>query len=144
MNNISQRDIFKKGNGQEMSRLEKLLIALEKIADENEAMVFYVDEDQMPIAGEEGFIQEISCKTFIYLLKGLNEKSEVKNLAHELGHMYKGMRSIFTLPGAVRLYEEQAWDWAATRLVPHREYKKMMRNPHINSDYDMAEVANSQ
>jgi len=38
------------------------------------------------------------------------------------------------------LLEERAWDWAATYLVPYREYKKMMRDPHINSDYDMAEA----
>ena len=124
---------------QGMTRTYKLLIGLEDIAEKNETIVSYINlYEKLP--DKKGITYEEDGETYIYLQKDMEERTEVMVFAEETGHVYKGICHAWTLPGLARLYEEQARDWSAMYRVPHREYKLAMLDPHIKSDYDMAEA----
>ena len=123
-----------------MNRLFNLLIELEEIAEKDCTVVMYIAGKDMPVKDEDSFVYECDCRAYIYIKNGLKLRVEVKRFTHETAHVHVGICSIWTLPNINRLYEERACDWAAMRLVPHRELKLAMLDPHINSDYDMAEA----
>ena len=120
-----------------MSRSCKRLIGLEMIAEENGTTVFYVDKG-IP-RRENGMSYEYEGETFIYIRNGLKEVEEAGAFSHETGHVFRGIRMIWMLPSLVTLLEDRACNRSALYRISHDDYMDCMRNPHINSDYDMAE-----
>ena len=122
-----------------MNRTLKRLIGLEEMAKKNNIIVLYISHADMP-PGKQAMIHEYGFRTVIFIQQGMNDKDETRTLSHETAHYYIGTCLPSTLKSAISVLENSIDDWVALYYVPHRDYKEMMLDPHIKSDYDMAEA----
>lgn len=112
----------------------KKLVELYSMAKNIDVPIRYIDIPD--VVGTTIFVID----TFHILINSnIDEDEEVDAVSHEMGHVKKGIATELSPLCVHRIYEERAKNWAATYLVPHDEYERVLHNPYVQNDWEAAE-----
>ena len=128
--------IKRKANGK-MSDIDGMILDLHNIAENRNIKVAY-----RYLPDKKSFIVSRNEKTYVCLDARLTGVDELVQLTHETGHVFCGISDEYTPKWLDDIYERKAWNWAATYLVPYKDYSAIMRDPFVDNDEEAAAKAN--